>query len=38
MAGVLVFAAGTTPGAPRIIDYVAILLVPVGVPGRSLAR
>ncbi|GEM_PF-4531513 len=38
MADVLVFAAGTTPGAPRIVDYLAILLVPGGVPGRSLAR
>lgn len=38
MAGVLVFAAGTTLGAPRVVDYVAILLVSVGVLGRSLAR
>lgn len=38
MAGVLVFAAGTMSGAPRIVDYLAILLVPGGVPGRSLAR
>jgi len=38
MAGVLVFAAGTTLGAPRVVDYVAILLVSVGMLGRSLAR
>lgn len=38
MAGVLVFAAGTTLGAPRVVDYVAILLVSVGVLGRSLTR
>ena len=38
VAGVLVFAAGTTLGAPRVVDYVAILLVSVGMLGRSLAR
>lgn len=38
LAGVLAFAAGTTLGAPRIVDYGAIVLVSIGVLGYSLRK
>jgi len=38
LAGVLAFAAGTTLGAPRIVDYAAIVLVSLGVLGCSLRK
>ena len=37
-ASVLAFAAGTMLGAPRIVDYGAIVLVSIGVLGHSLRR
>lgn len=38
LAGVLAFAVGTMLGAPRIVDYGAILLVSIGVLGHSLGK
>ncbi|MGX9721523.1 helix-turn-helix domain-containing protein [Stenotrophomonas acidaminiphila] len=38
LAGVLVFAIGTALGAPRVVDYCAILLVSIGVLGHSLRK
>jgi len=38
LAGVLAFAAGTMLGAPRIVDYGAIVLVSIGVLGHSLRK